>query len=302
MYFSTLQPAPAIASPDIQDPSPPLSDTRDSEEAPAVNDLTPDRNVHGPTLDTTGPQTMSYTVDDIHSEAIIDEATPVPDATASPPARDEEQEPSPPDPDTVQHGSPPSLPDIVVPTSSSQDANLDHSNGGHSSGELVPIFHPLLGTHGEAPAAAATSGEVPEAADTLAEPAAGSGQTGLEGAVASTHEPSSRDTRNEPDLPLESILPETMRAVLPVIRHTSVTGGQQATNSTLSSAISDARDTVGISGARDDEQTVETAYGELGRDAERVDDAEGDVLQFLDGGDDVVPRDGVEEEEDTRFD
>ncbi|KAI0337756.1 hypothetical protein BDW22DRAFT_852705 [Trametopsis cervina] len=251
---------------------------RDSEEASAVNDFPRDKDSNDYEL--TGRddvlRTQPDTVDDRHSEAIIDEASPAADATSSPPARDEKQEPSPPDPDTIRDGSPPLLPDIDVTDSSSQDANLDHSNGGHSS-------------------AAATSGVVPEAADPLAEPAADNAQTGLSGAVASTHERSSYRSQNDIGLSPASAPPESVSEGFPDIHPSVVTDGQQTRDSTSASGIFSARGVGDVEATRNDGQTFDAAHSEHGRGAVRDDDR----LQFLDGGDDVVPREGVEDEEDT---
>ncbi|KAI0338488.1 hypothetical protein BDW22DRAFT_699773 [Trametopsis cervina] len=289
---ATLELAPAIESPDIQDPSAhfdrpvglsPSSDTRDSEETPAVNDLPPDRNVHEPTLRTTGSRTLTDIDGGIHSDAIIDELTPVPDATAPPPARDEEQEPFPPDPDTTRYGSPPSLPDIVVPDSSSRQAQSELEDTGHST--------------------AATSGVVPEPADTLAEPAPDNARTGLYRGTALRPEPSSHSTQNDVDMSPASAPPESVPEGFPDIHPSVTSGGQQAIDPPWA-FTSDDRAGLDTGGTRDDEQTVKTAYGELGSGAEWVDDAAREGLQSLDES--FASREGVEEgggvADDTRFD
>ncbi|KAI0338530.1 hypothetical protein BDW22DRAFT_1362890 [Trametopsis cervina] len=283
---AALEPAPVHEAPethdssthlvDIADSPPHMSTMRDSDEAPAVNDFPrdKDRNVREPTLHTTRSRTPPDIVDDSRSEAVIDEATPGADATASLLTRDEDQGPFPRDPDTTRHGYPPMLPEVIVPDNSSRDTQHDHDNGRNSS---------------------VTSGVIFDDADSQAKAGADGGLTRSYGAMTLTPKPSSLVTRNDVDLPPESAPPENVHDGLLDICPLTADDSQQAMDFAPPSDISDTGDTVNISETRDSELTFDTAHSERGRGAVRDDDR----LQLLDGGDDVVPREGVEDEEDT---
>ncbi|KAI0338500.1 hypothetical protein BDW22DRAFT_1432521 [Trametopsis cervina] len=198
----TLGPSAHLVNP--VDFPPPMSTMRDSEEAPAANDFTRDKgnNARKSTLHTTRSRTPQNIVDDSRSKAVIDEATHVADTTASPPVRDEEQGPFPRDPDTPQRGS-------------------------------SPCFQRLSSRT----ARPATSGVAFEDADSQAEPGADGGQTGLDGAMASTAELSSHGIQNDVDMSHKSASSQA----------TITTDGHRATDTT-SASTSDARDGVNTGG------------------------------------------------------